>query len=211
MRVFPSVCCLLILAAAQAADNDDRTVILKPLPVIVPVIPSATIPPHPAHPPTRPTIPPTIPTTTQAPVVTCGSMNGLTCRRLPFTGCYCPVTTLMAWRDAYDYCRFNGKSLVSIESAFKAEELKLHLRSLIPAGSIYDVIGFWTSGTLIHRTSSFLWASIPQFFTYIDWMAGQPSGMIANTNNCVRSFSAFNFQWGDLDCGQSLPFFCHSP
>ena len=40
----------------------------------------------------------------------------------------------MAWRDAYDYCRFNGKSLVSIESAFKAEELKLHLRSLIPAG-----------------------------------------------------------------------------
>lgn len=40
----------------------------------------------------------------------------------------------MTWRDAYDHCRFNGKSLVSIESALKADEIELHMRSLIPVG-----------------------------------------------------------------------------
>ena len=33
----------------------------------------------------------------------------------------------MTWTDAWDYCKFNGKSLISIESALKAAEIKLYM------------------------------------------------------------------------------------
>ena len=48
----------------------------------------------------------------------------------------------MHWRAAYDFCRSKGKSLLSIESLMKANEIKSYLPLLIGKG-IYDLNIFY--------------------------------------------------------------------
>ena len=60
----------------------------------------------------------------------CGTLNGFVCYRFR-TGCYCVVTTQMSWTMAYNYCLTNGRSLLSIQSQSKQNDLQVNLPSVI--------------------------------------------------------------------------------
>ena len=65
--------------------------------------------------------------------IACGTLNGFNCYRFN-TGCYCVVTTQMNWTMAYNYCLNNGRSLLSIETQAKQDDLQVNLPSIIGTG-----------------------------------------------------------------------------
>jgi hypothetical protein len=74
--------------------------------------------------------------------------------------------------------------------------------------------GFWTSGTYVLVVNQYLWASIGQYFTVINWAAGSPVAATQAPNaggTCVQvganSFTT-NLRWTESACTASLPFIC---
>ncbi|EFX74454.1 hypothetical protein DAPPUDRAFT_324383 [Daphnia pulex] len=172
---------------------------------------SATSPPvttTPASTTTTTTQKPPSNTTTTPPIDnTCLSLNGFPCYRLP-SGCVCLVSTQKPWIDAYNYCAANGRKLISIPNVARQLEISTYLPSVIGKDKvdIFSYIGFWTSG--IYALTAYTWASIPQYFTYTNWIVGNPDITNLPRATCIRAAPAENYQWDDIDCGQFLPFIC---
>ncbi len=80
------------------------------------------------------------------------------------------------------------------------------MNGYIEKDDIFQFVGFWTSG--IYALTAYTWASIPQYFSYTNWIAGQPDNTNLPRATCIRAVPAENYQWDDIDCGQFLPFVC---
>lgn len=81
----------------------------------------------------------------------------------------------------------------------------MYTHTIDPSG-IFSLIGFWTSG--LYCLTSYTWAAIPQYFSYTNWLNGEPDITNLPRSSCVRAIPTANYQWDDIDCGQFLPFIC---
>ena len=77
----------------------------------------------------------------------------------------------------------------------------------IPADPIGSQIGVWLSAAYVPATNSFLWVSSVRFFSYANWMSGEPNN-VGNTAQCVRIVPNLLGSWASLSCDQWLPFIC---
>ena len=68
-------------------------------------------------------------------------------------------------------------------------------------------IGVWISGTYVPALGSFFWASSVQYFSYANWMSGEPNN-VGDTAQCVRIVPTSTGSWASVPCDQWLPFIC---
>ncbi|EFX76485.1 hypothetical protein DAPPUDRAFT_249030 [Daphnia pulex] len=181
------------------------------------VNPPPTPPPTPT--PTPPPTPPTPPTPTPPNPNECVTFTGgFKCYKLP-TGCVCPVNTQKPWVDAFDFCKANGRSLISFKTAEKQAEFETYLPAIIAkSDNLFTTIGFWTSGTFCLETlaanvycpskNTWAWAATRENFGYVNWETGQPDVTMLPRTACARAVPTNKYKWDDIDCGQFLPFIC---
>lgn len=81
-----------------------------------------------------------------------------------------------------------------------------YIKFLLPIDPIASQIGVWTSGTYVTAMNRFIWASTAQFFSFANWMSGEP--VTTGPTSCVRMIPSVDGSWGVTPCDQWLPFIC---
>ncbi|XP_032797859.2 C-type lectin BfL-2 [Daphnia magna] len=175
---------------------------------------STTTSPRPTIPTTQTSLPPTPPTQRPSNPNECSNLQGFPCYKLP-TGCVCPINRQTPWIDAHNFCKTNGRLLISFKSAAKQTEFGTYLPSIIGKDNLFTKIGFWTSGFFCLETSAlcstkntWTWAASRENFSHVNWLAGEPNMSSTPKGACVRAVPTANYRWDDIDCGQFLPFIC---
>ncbi|XP_059352975.1 C-type lectin BfL-2-like [Daphnia carinata] len=217
---FSALCFLVLVSGNEANNGDDR--FLSGIDIIIdkpdlttsprPIVPTTQTTPRPT---TRTTpLPPTPPTQKPPNPNECSNLQGFPCYKLP-TGCVCPMNRQTPWIDAHNFCKANGRSLISFKSAAKQTEFETYLPSIIGKDNLFTTIGFWTSGlfcleasTLCSMKNTWAWAATREEFSYTNWLAGEPNMSSSPKGACVRAVPTVRYQWDDIDCGQFLPFIC---
>nr|CAH0101960.1 unnamed protein product [Daphnia galeata] len=166
--------------------------------------PETTTKPPPTTETTTKSTPTPAPTPTPPKPDECVTFIGFPCYKLP-TSCVCVIKLQKPWVDAFDFCKANGRSLISFKTAEKQTELETYLPSIIAkSDSLFTTIGFWTSGTFCLGTSAeniycsskntWAWASTRENFGFVNWEFGQPDMVTLPRTACARAVPTKNYQ-----------------
>ncbi|GAB6022333.1 hypothetical protein CHUAL_006455 [Chamberlinius hualienensis] len=112
------------------------------------------------------------------------------------------------WYRSYQFCRYHGLHLVSIESQEENQRLEDYIKT---EGLMAE--HFWTSGTDQSEEGSFFWMGTGRPLTYTNWNAGEPNNFKYENGESERCVELWNrdakgLRWNDSPCSFETYFIC---
>jgi len=113
------------------------------------------------------------------------------------------------WYKAYQFCRYHGLHLASIESLDENIKLEEFIKTQVGLFNEH----FWISGTDQGEEGHFFWMSTGRPISFTNWNAGEPNNFKYENGEEEHCLELWNrdgkgLKWNDTPCSFETYFLC---